>query len=47
VEEVRRRYHERYVPGQQLYLEQVRPERLASIVINNNDPLRPVVEHAV
>jgi uridine kinase len=47
VEEIRRRYHERYVPGQRLYLSQVQPECLASVVINNNDPLRPIVEHAV
>jgi len=47
VDEVRRRYRERYVPGQELYLQEVQPERVASIVINNNDPDRPVVEHAV
>ena len=47
VQEIRRRYHERYVPGQQLYLTEVEPERWASVVINNNDPLRPLVEHAV
>ena len=47
VEEIRRRYQERYVPGQRLYPSEVQPERLASVVINNNDPLRPSVEHAV
>ena len=47
VQEIRRRYQERYVPGQRLYLKQVQPERLASVVINNNNPSRPVVEHAV
>ena len=46
-EAVRRRYQTRYFPGQQLYLEQVRPELLASVVINNNDPMRPIVEHTV
>jgi uridine kinase len=45
LEEVRSRYQERYVPGQQLYLSSVQPERWASIVVNNNDPLRPIVEH--
>jgi uridine kinase len=44
IEEARRRYRERYVPGQQLYLRDVHPERLASIVINNNDPARPFVD---
>jgi uridine kinase len=47
VEEIRRRYAERYVPGQQLYLQQVQPESFASIVINNDDPNAPVVVHAV
>jgi uridine kinase len=47
VEAVRRRYRARYFPGQRLYLEQVRPEQLASVVINNNDPMRPIVEHTV
>jgi uridine kinase len=47
VEEIRRRYGERYVPGQRLYLRQVQPERLASIVIDNNDPGRPIVVRSV
>lgn len=37
VEEIRRRYRERYVPGQQLYLSSVQPERRASVVLDNND----------
>lgn len=41
VQEVRRRYRERYVPGQELYLSEVNPEQWASIVIDNNDPLQP------
>jgi uridine kinase len=45
IEEVRRRYRERYVPGQQLYLNAVRPEQLASLVIDNNDPDRPAIVH--
>jgi uridine kinase len=44
VEEVRRRYRERYVPGQELYLSSVKPEQWASVVIENNDPLRPEIE---
>jgi uridine kinase len=45
VQEVRRRYQERYVPGQRLYLAEVRPERWASVVVNNNDPNQPIMEH--
>lgn len=44
VEEVRRRYYERYVPGQQLYLSAAQPERWASIVVDNNDPTMPHIE---
>lgn len=44
IEEVRRRYRERYVPGQELYLSSVKPEQWASVVIDNNDPLRPEIE---
>jgi uridine kinase len=46
LEEVRRRYHERYIPGQRLYLV-TRPEQWASVIINNNDPTDPIFEHAV
>jgi uridine kinase len=42
-EEVRRRYRERYVPGQKLYLREVRPEQWASVVIDNNDLARPAI----
>jgi uridine kinase len=40
-DEVRRRYLERYLPAQRLYLDSVRPERWASVVVDNDDPLRP------
>jgi len=43
VDEVRRRYRERYIPGQQLYLTMVQPERQASVVLDNDDPLSPRV----
>ncbi len=43
LEQVRRRYRERYVPGQRLYLAEAEPERWASIVIDNNDPSQPVL----
>jgi uridine kinase len=38
---VRRRYEQRYVPGQRLYLSEVQPHRWASVVIDNNDPAHP------
>ena len=47
IEEVRRRYLERYIPGQRLYLGSVRPELLASVVIDNNDPATPIVRYGV
>ncbi|UCF69782.1 MAG: uridine kinase [candidate division WOR-3 bacterium] len=37
------RYEKRYIPGQKIYLRQARPERLADLVIDNNDPNRPVL----
>ena len=43
VEEVRRRYRERYGPGQELYLSSANPEQWASVVIDNNDPVRPAI----
>ena len=42
-EETRRRYAERYVPGQRIYLESETPERHASIVIDNTDPAKPEI----
>jgi uridine kinase len=38
VEQVERRYRRRYIPGQRLYLDAVRPDRRADIVIENDDP---------
>jgi uridine kinase len=32
------RYNSRYLAGQRIYLETVRPERLADLVVNNDDP---------
>lgn len=43
IEEVRRRYEERYIPGQRLYLSTQQPERFASLVVDNNDPSKPRV----
>lgn len=47
IEEVRHRYHERYIPGQRIYLATVQPERIASVVVDNNDPARPILERPV
>ena len=47
VGQVQQRYRERYVPGQQLYLRAARPERWASIILDNNDPPAPQVQGAV
>ncbi len=43
--DVRRRYEQRYIPGQELYLSEVQPEKWASIVVDNNDPAYPIVAH--
>jgi uridine kinase len=45
-EALRRRYMTRYVPGQQLYLARVQPERLAPVVVNNNDPLHATIDES-
>jgi uridine kinase len=42
-EAVRRRYTARYVPGQQMYLAEVHPERIASVIIDNSDQAVPVL----
>jgi uridine kinase len=43
VEEVRKRYQQRYIPGQNLYYSECRPKELAHVVIDNNDPRNPVL----
>jgi len=43
---VRERHRERYVPGQRLYLDEVEPQRLACVVIENDDPAQPRVHWA-
>jgi uridine kinase len=40
---VRERYEQRYIPGQRLYLEQCRPREQAHLIVDNNDPLHPVL----
>jgi uridine kinase len=37
------RYDQRYIPGQQFYLDEVDPESKADVVIDNNDPFNPQV----
>jgi len=40
---VKKRYRQRYVPGQQLYLQSCRPKEQADIVVNNNNPTNPTM----
>jgi uridine kinase len=40
--EVERRWRERYIPSQQLYLATVRPTDQADIIVHNDDPHLPV-----
>jgi uridine kinase len=42
-EEVRNRYERRYIPGQKLYLNKCRPKDRVTVVVDNNDPLNPMV----
>lgn len=39
-EAVRERYLQRYIPGQQLYFQAVNPQKLADVVVENNDPIQ-------
>jgi uridine kinase len=43
VEAVRRRYEQRYVPGQRLYFAACRPQERAHAVVDNNDPRHAVI----
>ena len=43
VEEVRRRYKQRYIPGQKLYFAESQPRERAGVVVDNNDPQHPSV----
>ena len=43
VEAARERYWQRYVPGQQLYLSQCQPQSLADVIVDNTDPLNPLL----
>lgn len=43
VEEVRRRYEQRYIPGQKLYFDEYQPKERAKVVVDNNDPWNAVI----
>jgi uridine kinase len=40
---IERRYRERHLPGQELYMSQMNPEQGADVLIDNNDPTSPVL----
>jgi uridine kinase len=44
--EIRRRYQARYIPGQTLYLDTVRPFDIADAVVHNNIPQTPTAHFA-
>src|SRR5262249_30833640 len=41
--EIRRRYTVRYIPGQLMYFEECDPESKADLIIDNNDPVNPIL----
>ena len=45
VAEVRKRYEQRYIPGQKLYYAEARPQERADVVVDNNDPKNPVLKN--
>ena len=40
---VARKYEDRYIPGQRLYIDTCSPRETATIVVDNNDPARPAM----
>lgn len=40
--EIENRYRNKYIPGQQIYLEESQPHKNANIIINNNDVYNPI-----
>ncbi|TDO64060.1 hypothetical protein EV651_105284 [Kribbella sp. VKM Ac-2571] len=38
-----KRYRNRYIPGEQMYVDQVRPAERAQLVVNNEDPANPTL----
>lgn len=43
VDEVKKRYEHRYIPGQKLYFAESQPRERAKVVVDNNDPWNPLV----
>jgi uridine kinase len=41
--EILKRYQERYIPGQEIYLDAVKPKLKADIIVNNNDFTKPEI----
>ena len=46
IEEARKRYEQRYIPGQKFYFNEVRPKERAHVIVDNNDPGNPVVQRS-
>lgn len=46
VDVVRERYEKRYIPGQKLYFAQCQPKALAQLVVENRDPLHPILSQS-
>jgi uridine kinase len=44
--EAERRYLTKYIPGEQRYLDEIRPRDRADVVITNEDPADPGIEIA-
>jgi uridine kinase len=42
-EAIEKRYRERYLPGQELYLSLAKPDQRADVLIDNNDPTAPIL----
>lgn len=42
-EAIRARYEQRYLPAQRHYLQTVRPQSLADVVVDNDDPASPLI----
>lgn len=42
-DEIERRYRTRYIPGQELYFTQARPDVAADVIVVNEDPAAPVL----
>jgi uridine kinase len=42
-EAIRHRFATRYVPAQQHYIEAAKPQEVADVVVDNNEPSRPSV----